>query len=358
MNKIVHLTSVHPAKDVRIFHKECITLKHAGYSVGIIAQNDKDEIVEGIEIHAVKKVNSRFKRMTNLLWEIYQKALKLNADLYHFHDPELIPVGILLRLHGKKVIYDVHEDVPRDILQKSWIPLLMRHPVAKIMNLAEFFTAKIVSGIVTVTPRIYKRFSHGHAVEVRNYPALSDFVFSQTTQESLCYTGLITLKRGLQEMIQVADQTHTELVLAGHLQNPSLKEVINASNKVNYVGHVDRHGLQTIYRKSIAGIALLHPSPTFNEALPIKLFEYMAAGIPVIASHFSLWRNIVEQNHCGFCVDPIDVNQISEKVNYLKSNLDVAKEMGENGRKAVAQFFNWETEAKKLIYFYEQILSR
>ncbi|GAH16762.1 unnamed protein product, partial [marine sediment metagenome] len=118
---IVHLISVHPAFDVRIFHKEAKTLVKVGYNVVLIAQHTKEEIVDGVRIVPLPKPRNRFDRMTRVVWKLSILALRERADVYHFHDPELIPVGLILKLFGRKVIYDVHEDVPEQILNKDWV---------------------------------------------------------------------------------------------------------------------------------------------------------------------------------------------------------------------------------------------
>lgn len=353
--KVVHLTSVHPVQDVRIFHKECVSLKQAGYDVTLIAPAKQDQLLTGVNVVAVKKAKHRLKRMTIGLWQIYRKALKTKGDIYHFHDPELILVGLLLRLHGKKVIYDVHEDVPRDILMKAWIPLVFRRLIANSFELFELLAAKMFTRIVTVTPQITARFAKNNTTEVRNYPRLDEFslVTQSNLPQSLCYSGLITKERGLYEMLNVAEATKTLLYLAGNFIDDQTLPSGNCHTQ--HLGFLTRDKLTALYRQSFAGLALLHPGPTFNTSLPIKLFEYMAAGIPVIASDFPLWRAIIEKHNCGFCVNPFNLSMICEKINYLKTHPQTAREMGARGREAVVNYYNWQIEFKKLLLLYQHL---
>lgn len=141
-NKVCILISVHLPFDIRIFHKEAKSLAKAGYDVTLVAQHDKDEIVDGIRIVPLPKPKSRLERMIRTVWMAYRKALKIDADVYHFHDPELMPVGLLLKRHGKRVIYDVHEDVRRQNLSKPYVPALLRQPISAMIGALEAFSAR------------------------------------------------------------------------------------------------------------------------------------------------------------------------------------------------------------------------
>ncbi|MFN4190866.1 MAG: glycosyltransferase, partial [Pseudothermotoga sp.] len=178
--KIVHFTTVHPAFDIRIFHKEAKTLAQAGYNVTLIAQHEKEEIVNGVRIIPLPRSKNRLSRFLILTWCAFFTAIRQRAQIYHFHDPELIPVGIALRLAGKKVIYDVHEDLPRQILSKPWIPRSLRSFVAKMAQMLEKIAAKSLNGIVAVTPNIANHFPEKKTVIVQNFPLLSELTLAQS----------------------------------------------------------------------------------------------------------------------------------------------------------------------------------
>jgi hypothetical protein len=181
--KIVHLTSVHPAHDVRVFYKECRTLAQNGFNVALIAPHSADEILDGVQIRALLPARNRLSRMFLTTLRVLRKALREEGDLYHFHDPELIPVGMLLRICGKRVVQDVHEDLPRQILRKAWIPVRLRRPLSLVAESLEWLGARVFSGIVCVTPAILRRFPEHKSVLIQNLPILAEF----TVADSLPY---------------------------------------------------------------------------------------------------------------------------------------------------------------------------
>jgi glycosyltransferase involved in cell wall biosynthesis len=367
MNKIIHLTSVHGRHEIRTFLKECVSLARYGYDVSIIIADGKgDEIKDGVKIYdAGPKTGGRLSRMTKTVSRVYEKAKTLNGDIYHFHDPELIPVGLKLKKQGKKVIYDSHEDYGEDILNKGWLPKILRNTVANIFDRYEKKAAKSFDGIVTATPHIRKKFEkiNKNTIDINNYPILNvadTHNFKETLKgNNVNYVGAIGRIRGIIEMVRALEGTEARLVIAGKFSSmDDFKSVKSMKGwaQVDYRGQVDRPEIVQILAESAAGLVLFHPGPNHTDSQPNKLFEYMAAGLPVIASNFPLWKEIVEKNGCGICVNPLNSKEIADAINWVLKNPSQAAEMGRNGRKAVLEKYNWEAESKKLIKFYEEIL--
>ncbi len=361
--KVCHITSVHKSNDVRIFHKECVSLAANNYEVILLVPNADCREQNGVKIIGVQvEESSRIKRFLKTSKMIYRKALEIDADIYHFHDPELIRFGLKLLKKRKKVIYDVHEDVPRQILEKHWIPSFLRKMIASVFEKYENRSAKKMSYIITATPFIRDRFLkfNKNTNDIINYPILQEFnkVDWSDKKNLICYIGGIFKIRGIEEIVRSLDNTKMGLNLAGLFSPPSLKndiENLKSWNKVIYHGFLGRKEINNILSEAKIGIVTLHPTVNYIDALPVKLFEYMSAGIPVIASNFPLWKDIIEGNNCGICVNPLDVKEISEAINYLTENEDIACEMGLNGRKAVEEKYHWGTEEKKLMIIYEKI---
>lgn len=363
--KVCHFTSAHPADDIRIFHKECVSLSRAGYDVYLVAANAEERVEQGVKIVSASVPRSgRISRMIKTSKATYKKALSLDADVYHFHDPELLRFALRLKRKGKKVIYDAHEDVPRQILAKFWIPKLFRKLISVCFEWYEDYVAKRVSAVVVSTPHIRKRFMqiNPNTVAVCNYPMLTELMeYSDWDQkkEEICYVGGISEVRGINELMDALTYLPgVRLNLAGSFSGEGLEAKIKAHpnwNRVEFYGFVGRDALLSIFQRSKVGMVTLLPTPNHLDSLPIKMFEYMSAGIPVVASDFPLWQEIIAQNQSGVCVNPHNPDEIAKAVQAILESEKNAKQLGENGRNAVREKFNWEIEERKMLDLYRTV---
>ena len=369
---ICHMTSVHPVTDVRIFYKECQSLAKAGYNISLIAPEAKSEKKEGVRIIGIStSKRGRFFRMTVDAWRVFQAALKEDAQNYHFHDPELIPGGLLLRILGNKVIYDIHEDNPLNIQSRYWLPLWMRKPVSWLFKRFENFSARYFNCLVSAEPAVAERFEsiNNNTFIVQNFPLLYELSITeneipwQDRLDATVYSGGIDLSYGIREMVEAIElvqrRLDAHLILAGRFSPESLKRKIQnlpGWRNVEYRGFLSRKKLAKLLRTVKAGFVLRHPEPRIQVTYPTKLFEYMSASIPVIVSDFPLWREIVERAGCGLLVNPLDSRAIADSVVYLLEHPEEAEAMGKRGRKAVEERYNWSIEEKKLLSLYENIL--
>jgi len=369
--KVAHLTTVHAAGDVRIFRKECRSLAEGGYEVILIAPGQGTRVEEGVKIRGVPLDPARrVKRMTVGLGKILAAALREGADLYHFHDPELIPVGIFLKIRGKKVIYDVHEDYGASILEadRDWLPDFWRRLFARGVRLAERVGMTFFDAAVAATPAIGDLFPAAKVAVARNYPLAGELsatgsVPYQRRPYHVVYAGGISESRGIREMIGamalMRGRPEATLLLAGEFSPPELEgEVLSGADMtgVRYLGLLSREELAAVLGNSRAGLVLFHPLKNHVAAQPNKLFEYMSAGIPVIASDFPLWREIVVKNGAGLLVDPKDVRAIAEAIGWLFDHPEEARRMGENGKEAVEKTYNWSKEEETLLGLYGDLL--
>jgi glycosyltransferase involved in cell wall biosynthesis len=362
MISICHISTVHTRFDVRIFHKQCKSLSKI-YEVNyIVADGKGDEIADGIKIFDVGlRQNNRLKRASIDSRNALRKALSLNCEIYHIHDPELLSIAIKLKKQSKKVIYDAHEDLPQQIYSKPYLKEWTKYSVSKFVEFFENRWARRMNYIFTATPFIRDRFKllNENTLDINNFPVLgelSDVKFSK--KRAVCYTGGITAERGIHNIVNSMLNLDIELILAGapdsELYLNSLKNSESWS-KVDYRGLVNRLDLSQIMNESMAGIVTFLPYPNHINAQPNKIFEYMSAGIPVIGSNFPLWREIIEGNNCGICVDPESTDKISAAIKKLVNNPELAKTMGLNGVRAVENKYNWGIEENKLLRIYKII---
>lgn len=362
------MTTVHRALDIRIFEKEAVSLAQVGYDVTIVVGHSRDETLKGVRLKAIPASRNRFERMTRTAWRSYRAAVHQNASVYHFHDPELIPVGILLKLRGRRVIYDVHEDFRHDILHKQWVPKILRIPAAACTAAAEMLGGLVFDGIIAATPTIAAEFPFERTVTVRNYPRMdgADNIRSvpyASRKPVAVYVGGITAQRGIREMVRAVallpESLGVRLALAGQFDPPSLQyelASIAGWEKVDFHGWRPADEIRNLLATSKVGLVVLHPTAGKLESLPIKLFEYMNAGIPVIASNFELWRDILERDACGSTVDPLNPCAIAEKMQWVFEHPAEAEEMGRRGAAAVRARYNWDIEKIELLELYARLI--
>jgi glycosyltransferase involved in cell wall biosynthesis len=331
----------------------------------VVADDGGDGRAGGVDIVDVGRLPGRVNRMLRSTRRVFEKALELDADVFHLHDPELIPAGLRLKRMGKTVIFDAHEDVPSQLLGKPYLGPLRRRLLSHAFSAYERYACRQFDGIVAATPFIRDRLLpiNPHTVNVNNYPLPAEF--DAGTQwldkaSEVCYVGSIAAIRGIHELVRACAllKSPARLALGGTFSDPALAAVVSGLNgweRVDWLGQLDRPAVRAVMARAVAGLVTLHPAPNYLEALPVKMFEYMAAGIPVIASNFTLLRRIVEARQCGLCVDPLDPKAIAAAIDYLVMNPHAAMRMGDNGRRAVAEQYNWPIESNKLIAFYERL---
>ena len=364
--KITHLTSAHPRYDTRIFVKICSSLaKVENYEVNlVVADSLGDEFKNGIHIYDVGKLSGRINRMFKTTQNVFQKAKELNSDIYHFHDPELIPIALKLKKLGKKVIFDIHEDVPNQILAKPYLNKFSKYILSKVYAIFEDVTAKRFDFLVTPTSYINERFIkiNPNSVEIRNYPILDELINDTPWNQrdrSVCHIGSLAQTRGVLEIVKAVGLSEVKLELAGNFRPLSLENDVKALDGYKYVnfhGFIDRIQVQNILANTKIGLVTLHPTDSYLDAVPVKMFEYMVSSIPVIASDFPFYRELLAGCDCVLFVDPLNPNEIADAITTLLNDDTLAKKMGENGKKSVLQEFNWDIEEKKLYRIYESLV--
>lgn len=359
------MTSVHPADDSRIYEKQIKSLVNAGYRVSFVNPFKDGLDQNGVECIKVDIPRStRAERIKKGPEMIRDAAIKTGADIFHFHDPELLRIGPALMKHGK-VIFDSHEDTALQTKSKHWVPKPFREISSKIFALYEKTNALKITAVITATESIketFEKYGCKNITVVKNYPILKEFVKTDTEKKrQVCYVGGITKIRGIEEMVDAIDGTDIRLALAGSFDTEELFETVKAKKgyeNVDYYGKVGREKVAEILSESVAGLVTLYPAPNYINSLPIKMFEYMAAGIPIIFSDFEFWKQLAtkdEDSICGIAVDGQNVEEIRNAIKYIFDHPEEAKKWGENGIRLANEVYNWSAEEVKLLELYKTL---
>jgi glycosyltransferase involved in cell wall biosynthesis len=360
--KICILTSAHLPFDGRVFHKEAKTLAKAGYNVVLIAEHTREETVDGVRIVPLPEPRNRFERMTKVVWKLFRLALKEKANVYHFHDPELIPVSMILKLFGKTVIYDVHEDYAKQILTKDWLGnVCVRRLVAFITNIIEKLGAFLFDGIAAATPDIAEKFNSSKTILIRNFPILrmineTKRLDMEKEKPVIIYVGGLGEVRGTKEIIQSMEfvKDKAELWLLGKWESEEFEKKCKDLDGFKYTKYLGLVPLSEVYKytkRADIGISILYSIKNYVTSLPIKAYEYMACALPMVMSNFPYWQETFGE--CTLFADPYNPKDIADKILYLLDNPDKAKQLGDRGRQLIIEKYTWEVESIKLVELYE-----
>ncbi len=361
---IVHL-STYPADDGRIFQKSCKSEVAEGYQVTQIVCHDRDETIDGVRIIALPEPKGRLSRMIGLSWKMYRVAMLQHADIYMFHHPDLMLAGFLLKLARKKVIYETREFYPDKILSMRWIPVRLRPFARAAFARYERITSTLWDHVVVADRHTAKAFGGRPVSVVPNYPLLlpvEHVAAGPSGKRTLLYVGGLCDERGLGVMLRIAELAQdcgVELQLMGPCPFPGDEARIRNAPNVKYFGN---QSLAAVYQRlamADLGLLLLQPVPAYTYAgeNTLKLFEYMWSSLPIVSSDFPNLKRIIEAAQCGVCLDPCNAEQAAKVIMDLVEQPDVRKKMGANGRKAVAEAYNWPAAWDVLSQVYRHVLS-
>ena len=369
MIKITHLTSAHPRYDTRIFIKECSSLaKVKNYEVNlIVADGLGDEEKNSVNIFDIGKIDGRINRIFKTTKKVLGKAKKLNSDIYHLHDPELIPIGLKLKNLGKKVIFDIHENIAQQIKDKEYLNYYIRNILSFIYAKYEKKALKKFDILVLAEDSYVEYYSKlsDRVVVILNMPdiePMKKFQVDNRDKNGLFYIGGISNERGLDvtiEAIKILKEKTPDIYMhyVGNTYNDILEtiDMKNIQNNIKFYGAMPLFEGLELSKDAKVGLSILKPIGNYIKSYSTKVFEYMILGLPVVTSNFDLYKNIVEKYNCGLCVNPLDPQEIADAIAYIINHPEEAKEMGENGKKAVLECYNWSIEEEKLFKIYSEL---
>ena len=367
MIKVCHITSAHDGEDIRIFHKECVSLAKAGYDVYLVQVGESYE-KDGVHLVGLgSPAKGRLERFLHSAKNAYLKALEVDADIYHLHDPELLGYGLKLKKRGKKVIFDSHEHTAEAIYEKEWLPKPFRAAVFHAYSAYQKRICKKLDAVISVTPNIVDYFKafQPRTVQVANFPIFSeDTAVCAEKKCRVAFAGGISSQWNHHTLLKALEQLpQCRYCLCGNADAGYLEQLKAQQTweQVDFLGKIPHHQVATLLAESVAGMALLQPGRNTDwhkgTIGNTKIFEEMMAQLPVICTDFDLWRGFVDTYQCGICVDPSNADQVAEAIRYLLDNPDEAKRMGENGRCAIREEFNWGVEEQKLLALYQEIVN-
>lgn len=375
--RVCHLASKHKMSDMRIFEKECKSLAHAGFEVTLIGfgETQKTEVIDNvhcISLYCPIKNNLELLKKRNKL--IYQTALQVDANIYHLHEPELLPVGKKLKKKGKIVIFDSHEFYGWQLhdnihkikiiktpasLMKVIGNLYMRYEKHICMKLDAVVQVCTMNGIDYFANRCRR------SIFIRNLPNAADYTrkssYDLSQKPMVAMIGGITKERGITQLVKATHQAGGTLLLAGDFHPTSYETELRQMPEfdcVEYKGFLDKNGMVELLEQANIGASTLLNVGQYDkiDTFPTKVYDYMSMELPVVISGTEYAKKMNDRYHFGICVNPDDPDSITKAITWLKEHPDRATEMGKNGRKAIEDEFNWEKESEKLIVFYQKLL--
>ncbi len=370
MERICHVTSAHPPEDGRIFRRACQSTVNAGYETFLIQPGDS---YEKNGIHIVGLGNpakpGRLYRMTSFAKKAYERALDVNADLYHLHDPELLPFALKLKKHGKAVVFDSHENYVEQIRNKPYLPGKVAAFASKLYDQYSKRVFAKIDGLTYAgngeTATIFDNMCL-RVVPTDNYPWLSELYdkYDDTVEKekgTACYVGGLDEVRGITQIIKACYQAGCKLYLAGNFHSDSYKsKVMNMEEYacVDYLGVIDRDAIYSLMQKVEIGLCTLLDVGQYYKMvnLPTKIYEYMSMGLPVIMNDSEYNIIVNKKLSFGICVDPYNQDILCEAVKKLLSDSALRTQMGENGRRAIKEKYSWDSAQIGLIEMYKSIL--
>lgn len=362
---VVHVTTAHPANDVRIFERECRSLAACGrYDVHLAATGmlPGDSGVSHIPLAAIP--TTRGARFASGLRKSFGLARALSADVWHFHDPELLPVALRLAQAGEQVIWDAHEDYLSQFTaeeSKSWVPAPARTGVRYGMQRLLEAVDRRAAGIVAATPTIAARYSNARTVVVGNEARLEDFSACTPDFDSrrILFTGTAGPTQLFDVVVDaVCQHPDVHLLVAGRGPTPETWREAKArlGERITDIGWLDRSALAATFSQIALGLSTYADIPTNAQNSPNKIFEFCAAGVPVIASPNASNVRFLTEGGGGFLADGFTASAIARAIGSALSDRASWERASQSGREWANRVGSWAQSEQRLLDLYAQIV--
>lgn len=363
--KICIITTVHNGLDARIYSREARALANAGHKILIISPSGSGDSINNITFKNYKPVKIKWLRLlTNFRY--MTTGLQSRSDVFHFHDPDFILFAILIKLiSGKKVIFDVHENFSKVLMEATWLPVYVRQVFSSLYSFFEYQTSKVFDGIIAATDHIASRFDKNRTIVIHNYPRTcinGGKPDVKRIKNSIVFIGGLTRIRGIKEMLQAMEilrkKINAEIHVYGIFTDPVFESEIRSLYNFDWVqfhGFVDNKDVYNRMKSCEVGILPYLPVPNHIEAMPTKLFEYMMAGIPIACSNFPLWKDIVESHGIGMTFNPENLQEMADVLDNLLTDRNGLKKKAKACRKVFSEKYNWESEEERFLNYYQSL---
>lgn len=376
--RVAIVTSIHPDYDGRIW-RHAKSLAAAGVEVHLICpwNISSGSTVDGVHIIPFRRIRSRSFRIFLVPYRIMPLLVRImrNIELIHFHDIDLIPTMLFVRLF-RPVIYDVHENYPDEMLVRHWIPRFFRRPLYWIVRIGQYLSALIIQNVVLVVPDQERDFPRRHIRKfiLRNYGSID--LLAQVERgyserpHKVVFIGSQYPENGTLLILEIAEalrtlNVKTQILCSDRFSNKTLRDTflhqIRSQNLEGYIAlvpNVPPNEIMSVLNMARIGLLANLRVPKQIKALPTKLFEYMAASLPVVASDLPLISRYVVEADCGLLADPGDPKSFALAIKQLLDDTDRAMHLGNNGSQAFLSRFSWESQLPDLIKFYGVVLRR
>jgi len=368
--RVAVVSSVHRWNDTRVYLKQAQSLAAAGYDTLLVAMDSQAKKFSVGPLW-IEKIARRKRLLRFLTWfQILRRVFQHRAKIVHAHDPELFPLIALLRLLGKRVVCDVHEDLAEQILHKEWLPKIVRRPMSAFARGLYRVLPRLVNGVIIAEDSYFPLFpARPNVLLVRNFPFLPGVHRREyrTNRLRLVYVGDVRVVRGIRHYVQIVHALRqrgidVELRVIGSFAAPAEEAAIHTliaelgvGDAIKLLGRRAPEEVPGLLADCDVGLTLLHPIGNYRESYPTKMFEYMAAGIPVVSSNFPLWEAVVLPNDCGVSVDPLDVRAGADALEGYARSEELRRRQGINGRRAVAEKYQWAVEFATLRALYARL---
>ena len=368
--KICHLTSVHPRNDIRVFYKECSSLaKYNDLDISLVVADGKGNVIkENVSIFDVGVSRNRFSRIFFSTFFVFIKALNTKANIYHFHDPELIFYGYILKILGKKVVFDIHEFSYIQIKHKTWLPKYLRSTISYLYKVIEDFFCKSFDVLIVPQEEMksYYQKVNLNTITAFNYPSRADlidpndFPSYQNRIKNLIYVGALSDDRGFANMIVLIEDLYErdsgyKLYIAGKYSDSQLEQVkySKACEAIIMLGFLDRISIKNYLKCCAWGLILFNNVGQYYMANALKMFEYMSAGHILLIPDFGNWPDLNSQLSVGFNVDVKNSKNIADIIYTMDEN--IFNVFLERNISLVNEQFVWESEVQKIYDAYRTI---